>query len=172
MNNNIIFVFGSNRKGIHGKGAALYAKQKYGAEQHVSFGRTGNAFAIPTKLTPYETLPLSEIKPYVNIFINYAKNHKELIFLVTRIGCGLAGYKNEDIAPMFENAPDNCILPAEWLTFVTRKENEITIELDKTRSDKTKDVYIVRQRSPELFCKKPFKKEYLLEPLDVKPEQK
>lgn len=74
----------------------------------------GNAYAIPTKDEHIRTLPLGSIRRYVAIFIAYATNHPELRFKVTAIGTGLAGYKHEDIAPMFAGAPSNCQLPAEW----------------------------------------------------------
>lgn len=110
----IIFVFGSNRAGRHGKGAALWARQHYGAKYGAGIGRTGNAFAIPTKGYHLEILPLSEIKGHVEFFIAYAESRPDLEFLVTRIGCGLAGYTDEQIGPMFATAPNNCVLPQEW----------------------------------------------------------
>lgn len=109
-----IFVFGSNLAGIHGKGAALFAHLNCGAQLGVGVGRTGDAYAIPTKDFKLKTLPLSQIALYVKRFIFYAGMHPELQFNVTRIGCGLAGYKDEDIAPMFANVPSNVILPKAW----------------------------------------------------------
>lgn len=109
-----IFVFGSNLAGRHGRGAALYARQNYGAVYGVGEGRTGLAYAIPTKGKQLEVLPLEDIYPYVQRFIDYALKHPELTFQVTAIGTGLAGYEHADIAPMFWGAPANCILPPEW----------------------------------------------------------
>lgn len=109
-----IFTFGSNAAGRHGKGAALFAKLHHGAVTGVGHGRTGDAYAIPTKDDKLRVLPLSRIRAYVAIFLNYAIRHPELEFTVTRIGCGLAGYKDGDIAPMFAGAPENCILPTGW----------------------------------------------------------
>lgn len=109
-----IFVFGSNLAGRHGKGAARDARLYHGAQYGVGWGRTGNAYAIPTKDRDLSTLPLPEIADYVSEFLWYAGDHSELMFIVTRIGCGLAGYKDSDIAPMFKNAPSNCILPEGW----------------------------------------------------------
>ena len=109
-----IFVFGSNLAGIHGAGAALCAKQEHGAQYGVGEGRTGNAYAIPTKDHKIRTRPLADIQVSVNHFLDYAREHPELTFIVTRIGCGLAGYKDTDIAPMFDTAPSNCILPEGW----------------------------------------------------------
>jgi hypothetical protein len=109
-----IFVFGSNLAGRHGKGAALDARFKYGAVYGVGVGRTGNAYAIPTKDASICTLPLSTIAKHVHEFIVYAKQHPELQFMVTRIGCGLAGYQENQISPLFREAPDNCELPEGW----------------------------------------------------------
>lgn len=109
-----IFVFGSNLAGRHGKGAALTARLKYGAVYGVGIGPTGNAYAIPTKDAQLRTLPLGVIEPYVREFINYARGNPQLRFLVTRVGCGLAGYDDSDIAPMFVGAPPNCELPVSW----------------------------------------------------------
>ncbi len=110
-----IFVFGSNERGAHGKGAALYAKQHHGAIYGQGFGLQGTSFAIPTKDTNIRTLPLNVIQIYVGKFVAFAKAHPGLTFNITRVGCGLAGYKDCDIAPMFFDAPENCKLPEEWL---------------------------------------------------------
>lgn len=112
----MIFVFGSNEAGIHGAGAALEARQKHGAKLGIGFGHVGNSFAIPTKDENIKTLPLSIIKKYVEMFLAYAKATPENTYQVTRIGCGLAGYKDSDIAPMFKDAPENCKLPDGWRT--------------------------------------------------------
>jgi len=109
-----IFVFGSNLAGRHGKGAALEAKEKYGAEYGVGEGRTGMSYAIPTKDGQIRTRPLGNIELSVEKFIRYAKEHPELEFLVCRVGCGLAGYVDDEIAPMFADAPSNCELPEGW----------------------------------------------------------
>jgi hypothetical protein len=109
-----IFLFGSNEAGRDGKGAALHARRHYGAEYGVGFGRTGNAWAIPTKDAQLHTLRLERIAAYVEPFLVYAEQHPELVFKVTGIGTGLAGYRHEDIAPMFARAPANCRLPGEW----------------------------------------------------------
>lgn len=109
-----IFVFGSNIAGRHGKGAALYARKNHGAIYGQGIGRQGNSYAIPTKNLFLESYPLETIKFHVDTFIMYANKHPELIFNVTRIGCGLAGYTDIDIAPMFRDAPINCILPDGW----------------------------------------------------------
>lgn len=114
-----IFVFGSNLAGAHGGGAARLAYQRFGAVWGEGVGHHGQTYAIPTMQGGVDT-----IKPYVDDFIRYAKAHPNLTFLVTRIGCGIAGFRDKDIAPLFKNAlkVDNIILPeafvdclAEWL---------------------------------------------------------
>lgn len=111
-----IFVFGSNLLGIHGAGSAKRARDNYGARWGVSSGRTGNSFAIPTKESPWgATLSLNEIEAHVQNFLRYARQHPELHFKVVAIGCGLAGFKPEQIAPMFKDAPPNCELPLEFI---------------------------------------------------------
>ena len=113
---NRIFVFGSNLAGAHGAGAARSAHRIWGAEHGVGFGPTGKAYAIPTKDENIETLPLLRIAVYTGEFADYAKKHPKLTFLVTRIGCGLAGYTDEDIAPLFRECVDipNVVLPFGW----------------------------------------------------------
>jgi hypothetical protein len=111
---NTIFVFGSNLKGIHGAGSAREACEHWGARWGVGEGRTGNAYAIPTKNESLRTLPLANINVSVKKFLKYAGEHPELQFIVVRIGCGLAGYKEEQIKPFFRDAPSNCHLPAGW----------------------------------------------------------
>ena len=110
----MIFVFGSNLAGRHGKGAALTARWEHGAIYGQGYGRQGNSFAIPTKDHQLRTLPLERIKDYVNKFIYYARASETEQFNVTRIGCGFAGYKDEQIAPFFRDAPPNCVLPEQW----------------------------------------------------------
>lgn len=119
-----IFVFGSNLAGRHGKGAALYAREKKGAEYGVGVGRTGFAYAIPTKDGSLRTLPIGIIRNHVAKFLEYAKAHPELEFYITPIGTGLAGYKHEDIAPLFEGAKElsNCALPDEWWALYNAKD--------------------------------------------------
>lgn len=106
-----IFVFGSNLEGMHGGGAARVAYEQFGAEWGVGVGRTGQCYAIPTMHGGVEA-----VRPYVDTFIDYAKQHPELIFLVTRIGCGIAGFTDEQMAPLFAAARElpNVALPLEW----------------------------------------------------------
>lgn len=111
---NRIFVFGSNLAGRHGAGAALHAHKYHGAVYGQGIGLQGSSYGIPTKDLRIKTLPLKVIQAYVDQFIHFARLHPELEFQVTRIGCGLAGYKDTDIAPMFSTAPANCELPEGW----------------------------------------------------------
>ena len=108
---NEVFVFGSNLGGYHGGGAARIALEKFGAVWGQGVGLQGQSYAIPTMQGGVET-----IKPYVDEFIKFAKAHPELKFLVTRIGCGIAGFKDSEIAPLFHHAIDvpNIILPKEF----------------------------------------------------------
>lgn len=115
-----IFVFGSNIEGRHGKGAALEAARCYGAVRGEGEGHHGQSYAIPTRQTAWGrpqrliSLRLGDIRIHVADFLTYARAHPELTFYVTRIGCGLAGYTDREIAPLFRGASDNCLLPPEW----------------------------------------------------------
>ncbi len=104
---NQIFVFGSNLAGRHGKGAALYAKQHFGAVYGIGVGPTGRCYAIPTKDSRLNVLPLHVIKTYIDNFVTYAKQHPELEFLLTPVGTGLAGYSIEQLENILPELPDN-----------------------------------------------------------------
>lgn len=112
----LIFVFGSNLDGHHGGGAALHAMNAWGAKWGVGEGRTGNSYALPTKRTVYQSLTLPEVEDSVQRFLQYARENPDLEFYVTRVGCGLAGFTDEQIAPFFADAPENCRLPMGWRT--------------------------------------------------------
>lgn len=116
-----VFVFGSNLAGMHGGGAARMAYERFGAEWGVGVGPTGQCYAIPTMQGGIET-----IRPYVDEFISYAKQHPEKFFLVTRVGCGIAGFTDEEMAPLFREAQHltNIALPQEWQQIV---DNQLTI---------------------------------------------
>lgn len=121
---NMVFVFGSNEAGRHGAGAALFAYRQRGARYGVSYGHTSDAFGIPTLDQELGPISLERIKGYIEGFISYAYGHPELTFQVTRVGCGLAGLKDEDIAPMFQWAPVNCQFDEAWKEYLG--EDEIT----------------------------------------------
>lgn len=108
---NEVFVFGSNLAGYHGGGAARAALNKFGAIWGQGVGLQGQSYAIPTMQGGVDT-----IKPYVDEFITFAKTRPELKFYVTRIGCGIAGFKDEEIAPLFREAlgVENIILPKSF----------------------------------------------------------
>lgn len=118
-----IFVFGSNLAGRHGKGAALDAKNKYGAIYGQGYGLQGRSFAIPTKDERLRVLPLNRIQGFVSSFVGFATRNNDLTFQVTRIGCGLAGYTDTQIAPLFKGAPANCVLPAGWRDYIDSLED-------------------------------------------------
>lgn len=115
-----IFVFGSNEAGRHGKGAALYARQHHGAIYGQGEGLQGESYAIPTKDAHLHTLPLNIIAVYVGRFLAFADARPDLTFQITAVGCGLAGYKPADIAPLFQKAPQNCWLPFEFVDYLVR----------------------------------------------------
>jgi hypothetical protein len=116
-----IFVFGSNLAGRHGAGAALHAKRCFGAIYGRGVGLQGDSYAIPTKDENIRTLPLGAIHQYVDEFKEFARTHPDLEFHVTKVGCGLAGYSEVDIAPMFAGSPENCILPEGWRVIGQKK---------------------------------------------------
>lgn len=120
-----IFVFGSNMAGRHGKGAALHARKHHGAMYGHGEGLQGQSYAIPTKGMHLEVLSLERIKFSVDEFLDFAGDNPQLTFNVTRIGCGLAGYTDEQIAPMFRDAPSNCRLPDEWTVLSHHNSTEL-----------------------------------------------
>ena len=113
-----IFVFGSNLSGIHGAGAAAHAYKVRGAVWGQGVGLAGESYAIPTKNYAIHTLPLDVVEDYVADFIEFAEDHPELEFEVTAIGCGLAGFTPEQIAPFFVGVPGNCVLPASFAAVI------------------------------------------------------
>lgn len=121
-----VFVFGSNTAGRHGAGAARVAKDFFGAEFGVGIGRTGDAYAIPTKDSRLNVLSAEQIKAHVEEFVAYANMHPELDFFITRVGCGLAGYKDEEIAPLFAGltGDDNISVTPVWLRLIRNKQKE------------------------------------------------
>ena len=112
---NEVFVFGSNYAGQHGKGAALTALRKFGARSGQGMGLMGQSYGISTKGWRMDVLPLPKIGVQVERFLRFAHAHPELKFLVTEIGCGLAGYRPRHIAPLFgSDIPENVSLPASF----------------------------------------------------------
>jgi len=113
-----IFVFGSNLAGIHGAGAALFAKERCGARYGAGIGIMGRSYAIPTKDWKIETMELEHINHHVKVFLDFATAFDAVEFYVTALGTGLAGYTHADIAPLFKGAPPNCIMPPEWKEYL------------------------------------------------------
>ncbi len=115
LSNCEIFVFGSNIEGFHMGGAARVAYEKFGAEWGVGDGPTGRCYAIPTMHGGLE-----DIRPYAKKFIAYAKAHPMKRFMLTRVGCGIAGFKDSDMAQLFEDALEipNIAYPRKWLPYM------------------------------------------------------
>jgi len=118
-----IFVFGSNESGIHGAGAARYAKMNYGAIMGIGFGFSGTSFAIPTKDFNIETLSFDIVKKYIRAFIFQADAHPEWNYKITRIGCGLAGFEDKDIAPLFKGCAGHCSFDTFWKEWLGEDKN-------------------------------------------------
>lgn len=124
---NEIFVFGSNMQGNHAGGAAKFAVIHFGAEMGNPIGLQGQSYAIPTLYTPgyredgSNRLPIEEIGKYVNQLLQFANEHPEMHFLVTPIGCGIAGFTESEIAPLFKNAinMENISLPKTFIPYLS-----------------------------------------------------
>lgn len=112
-----IFVFGSNLEGLHGGGAALLAYERFGAIWGQGTGLQGKSYGIPTMHGGIDA-----IAPYVDEFIAFAREHRELKFLVTEIGCGIAGFTIEEMAPLFKDAMDeeNIYLPQRFIRILEK----------------------------------------------------
>lgn len=115
---NQIFVFGSNLAGRHGAGAAKLAMNKFGAKYGIGAGLTGQCYAIPTKDHTVLSLSLFSIAQYIFFFQQLAKVNPDLEFLVTRLGTGLAGYHDYQIAPMFRGSTENCVFDEKWRKYL------------------------------------------------------
>ncbi len=114
-----VFVFGSNRQGRHGAGTALIARRLYGAVYGQASGLQGQSYAIVTKELRLDKPPvyIYEIKQGVDRFLAFANKRPDLEFIVTAIGCGLAGFKPEEIGPLFRLSPSNVKLPKEFMKY-------------------------------------------------------
>lgn len=113
-----IWVFGSNEKVVHGAGAAKVAHVSFGAKYGVGRGMTGNAYAIPTKDRRIQTLPFEEVAANIAQFLKFAHANPEKRFYITRVGCGLAGFSDEQIGPLFAGSVANCSLPSVWEQYI------------------------------------------------------
>lgn len=114
---NQIFVFGSNLAGKHNGGGAKIALEKFGAIYGEGVGIQGQSYAIPTLDANLKKIDLTEIKFYIDMFFQFAYNHPQYEFLVTKIGCGIAGYDVSEVAPLLLNPFKNIILPKEFTYF-------------------------------------------------------
>ena len=119
----MIFVFGSNKAGRHGKGAAAYARRCHGAIYGRGFGLQSNSYAIPTKDEYLKTLPIETIAAYIDEFKAFARDHYWLQFNVTKIGCGFAGYIPSEIAPLFKDSPPNVHLNESFQEILNNKNS-------------------------------------------------
>lgn len=128
-----IFVFGSNLRGLHMGGAALTAVRFFGAEIGKGEGIQGQSYAIPTMQGGVET-----IRPYVDRFLDFAGEWDQNTFLVTRIGCGIAGFTPEEIAPLFDRALDmyNVVLPEDFFNILVARRKRLGIPLPSGLQDK------------------------------------
>lgn len=108
-----VFVYGANMAGKHGASGAKHALQYHDAKWGAT-GLCGNSYGINTKDAKIKTLSLEKIQWYIGIFLRYAESAKDKKFFITKIGTGLASYRDEDIAPMFKDAPENCVLAESW----------------------------------------------------------
>ncbi len=128
LGHNDVFVFGSNRGGIHGAGAARQARLQFGAEMGVGEGLTGQAYAFPTLDEHLQSVPLHDLVASRNLLYKTAREHPELIFLMTKVGCGLAGREESEMRALlsrpeehadgvivpYVDRPSNIILPEDW----------------------------------------------------------
>lgn len=116
-----VFVFGSNLQGMHMGGAARVAREKFGAVMGQGVGMQGQSYAIPTMQGGVDT-----IKPYVDDFIALAREWDQTTFYITRIGCGIAGFTDEQIAPLFDEAYDlyNVRLPKSFADIIERRRQD------------------------------------------------
>jgi hypothetical protein len=111
---NEIFVFGSNQRGAHAGGAARLAKEKFGAQEGVGEGLTGQSYAFPTLTANFEKVSRASLEASRDRFLAIARQNPEKTFLLTKVGCGIAGFTEDEIRPLFKNAPANVGLPEDW----------------------------------------------------------
>jgi hypothetical protein len=109
-----IFVFGSNQAGRHAGGAARLARERFGAEDGVGEGLTGQAYAFPTLTTAFEKVTRASFEVSRDRLFATARAHPDKTFLLTKVGCGIAGFSEDQIRPLFANPPANVILPEDW----------------------------------------------------------
>ena len=113
-----IFVFGSNLAGRHGAGSAKHAMLHHGARYGVGVGFCGTSYAIPTKDAHLRVLPLNVIKEHIDTFVEFARKNSNMNFEIVKVGCGLAGYTDAQVAPLFQGLPNNCKVHQDWLQYL------------------------------------------------------
>lgn len=113
-----VFVFGSNLAGKHYGGAAAAAVKFYGAKYGYFVGLVGNSYAIPTLDANFNQMPLNDIIIHASIFVKFTQSLPDIQFFITRVGCGIAGFKDEQIAPLFKGIGDNCSVAEEWAAYL------------------------------------------------------
>lgn len=161
-----ILVFGSNLQGVHNAGAALTARQYYGAIYGQGAGLQGNSYAIPTKDSRLKPLPLKQIEEFVRRFVVFVYScnlkKKDYYFKITAIGCGLAGYTPEQIAPFFEKLLyiDNVCLPEQFLDIY--KKNEANSKHYKPEEQRK-----LLRKNIELLFKKGFTQQEIADRLGI-----
>lgn len=115
----LIFVFGSNRSGIHGAGAAAFAHKKLGAEWGVGEGLTGFCYALPTKTETIDFMSADELLQHIKKFVGCAALRDDLVFNLSPVGCGLGGYDKDAVLKMFKqfDLPENILFDSRWFGF-------------------------------------------------------
>lgn len=118
-----IFVFGSNKLGIHGAGAAKFALLNRGAYSGIGEGMSGDSYALPTKFDPWSRMNLNDVHKSINKFLAYAFEHHMVDFQITQVGCGLGGFTKKQIAPLFAEHTVllNCYFDKAWQEFLPAK---------------------------------------------------
>jgi hypothetical protein len=109
-----IFVFGSNQRGAHAGGAARLAKEKFGAQEGVGEGLTGQSYAFPTLTAEFAKVSRASLEASRDRFFAAARQNPDKTFLLTKVGCGIAGFTEDEIRPLFDNAPANVVPPEDW----------------------------------------------------------
>ncbi|MEQ1884685.1 MAG: hypothetical protein ABL967_06460 [Bryobacteraceae bacterium] len=114
LKSNEVFVFGSNLGGRHAGGAAYLAAERFGAQEGVGEGLTGQSYAFPTLTASFEMVTMEALETSRDRLFATAQAHPEKTFLLTKVGCGIAGFREEQIRPLFRNPPENVVLPEDW----------------------------------------------------------
>ena len=114
LQTNEIFVFGSNQRGAHAGGAARLAKEEFGAQEGVGEGLTGQSYAFPTLTASFEKVSRTSLEASRDRLFATARPHPDKTFLLTKVGCGIAGFTEDEIRPLFKNAPSNIMPPEDW----------------------------------------------------------